>query len=67
MRFAITSRVRLAITLRFIATGDSYRSLEFLSRISRKTISVIVPEVLQAIIDGLQEEYLKVIQYFELI
>lgn len=60
MRFAISSRVRLAVTLRYIATGDSYRSLEFLTHISRKTISKFVPEVLKAIIEALQGEYLKV-------
>lgn len=60
MRFAISSRVRLAITLRFIGTGDSYRSLEFLSRVSRKIIGQFVPEVLEAIIEALQDECLKV-------
>lgn len=60
MRFAISSRVRLAITLRFIGSGDSYRSLEFLSRVSRKTISKFVPEVLEAIVEALQSEQLKV-------
>lgn len=56
MRDAITSRTRLAITLRFIATGD----LEFLSRVSRMTISKFVPEVLKAIIEALKEKFLKV-------
>nr|XP_029720858.1 protein ALP1-like [Aedes albopictus] len=58
-RLAITARVRLALTLRFIATGDSYRSLEFLSRVSRKTISKFVPEVLNAIYDSLHSTHLK--------
>ncbi|XP_036320823.1 uncharacterized protein LOC118735273 isoform X3 [Rhagoletis pomonella] len=59
MRCAITTRVRLAITLRYLATGDSFRSLEFLSHISRKTISKFLPEVLEALTEALQEEYLK--------
>ena len=61
MRDAISTRVRLAITLRFIATGDSYRSLEFLTRVSRKTIGNIVPEILNAIYNSMQPLYLKVI------
>lgn len=67
MRYAITARVRLAITLRYIATGDSYRSLEFLSHISRKTISKFVPEVLNAIVDALQCEYLKVRVFYPVV
>ncbi|XP_017469447.1 PREDICTED: uncharacterized protein LOC108361357 isoform X2 [Rhagoletis zephyria] len=59
MRCAITTIVRLAITLRYLATGDSFRSLEFLSHISRKTISKFLPEVLEALTEALQEEYLK--------
>lgn len=62
MRAAIPVRTRLAITLRFIATGDSYRSLEFLTRVSRKTIGNIVPQTLKAIYDCMQPLYLKVIQ-----
>lgn len=60
MRFAITAKLRLAITLRFLGTGDSYRSLEYLSRVSRKTISRFVPEVLEAIFESLQMDHLKV-------
>ncbi|XP_046398163.1 uncharacterized protein LOC124164969 [Ischnura elegans] len=45
MRQAISSKVRLAICLRFLATGDSFRSLEFLSRVSRSTIACLVPEI----------------------
>ena len=54
LRDAISPRVRLAITLRFIASGDSYRSLEYMSRVSYKTISKFVPEVLQAIWNALK-------------
>ncbi|XP_065356336.1 uncharacterized protein LOC135950730 [Calliphora vicina] len=59
MRTSISSRIRLAITLRFLATGDSYRSLEYLSRVSRKTISKFVPEVLEAIVEALRHDHLK--------
>ncbi|CAH1957562.1 unnamed protein product [Acanthoscelides obtectus] len=34
LRSSISSELRLAMTLRFLATGDSYRSLEYLTRVS---------------------------------
>lgn len=60
MRYAISARHRLAITLRFLASGDSFRSLEFLSRVSRKTISKFMPEVLKSIYESLQPTHMKV-------
>ena len=37
--------MRLAITLRFLAPGESYHSLEFSFRVSHTIISLLVPEV----------------------
>lgn len=59
MREAITVKERLAITLRFLATGDSYASLQYLFRVSISSISQIIPEVCAAIIEAL-DEYVKV-------
>ncbi len=58
-RNAIPPNERLAITLRFLATGDSFSSLHYLFKISPQAISTIVPEVCSAIIKVLQK-YVKV-------
>lgn len=59
MRMAISSRVKLEITLRYLATGDSFKSLEYLFRVPECTISKFLPEVLTAISEVLRP-YLKV-------
>jgi hypothetical protein len=79
-RQPIPAACRLAITLRYLATGaqmsnctvflfiysnyfvfpgDSYHSLEYNFRVSRNTISGIVVETCQAIIDQFEDEYMK--------
>ena len=55
LRKAISAQDRLALTLRFLATGDSYSSLQYLFRISKQSISSIIPEVCQALADVLKE------------
>lgn len=44
-REAIPAKIRLAITLRFLASGDSFESLHYLFKVSGSIISRIVPEV----------------------
>lgn len=60
MRKAITPKERLLVTLRYLATGDSYKSLMYLFRIPANTISNIVPEVCDAIYSVLKDEFMKV-------
>ena len=51
---------RLTLTLRYLATGESHRSLSFQFRISRRTISYIIQEVCRAIIKNLSGIYLRI-------
>nr|XP_022903097.1 protein ALP1-like [Onthophagus taurus] len=60
MRLSISAKDKLLITLRFLATGESYRSLMYSFRVSESTISLFVPKVCRAIYDTLREDYLKV-------
>ncbi|XP_065356035.1 uncharacterized protein LOC135950415 [Calliphora vicina] len=59
MRRSISAAERLVLTLRFLATGENYRSLQYLFRIPPSTISIIIPEVLDAIYKVLVNMYLK--------
>ena len=61
-RESISVSVRLAITLRFLSTGDSYHSLMYTFKISKQSISQIVPEVCEALVTGLHT-YIMVIYY----
>jgi len=63
MRQAIPVQERLAVTLRFLATGDSYMSLSYLFKMSKQSILEMVPEVCTAIIDVLKE-FIKVSQIY---
>lgn len=58
-RIAISPQDRLAITLKYLSTGESFISLCDVFKVSPQIISYIIPEVCQAIIDGLSE-YVKV-------
>jgi len=61
-RDSISVSVRLAITLRFLSTGDSYHSLMYTFKVSKQLISQIVPEVCEALITGLHT-YIMVRKY----
>lgn len=65
-RKAILANERLAITLRYLATGDSCISLAYTFKVLKQTLSRIIPEVRSAIIEVLKE-YVKVSNYFIII
>ena len=57
MRTPIRVEEKLAVTIRFLATGETYSSLSFLFRIHRSTISKFVPEVCWYIYMLFREEF----------
>jgi hypothetical protein len=48
-RRAMEPGIKLAITLRYLATGNSYKSLQYGFRVVHSTISILVIEVCEAI------------------
>ena len=60
MRIPISAEEKLAITLRFLATGESYASLMYQFRIHRITIARFIPVVCEAIYECLKDDYLAV-------
>ena len=48
--------LKMAITLRYLATGNTYRSLTFAFRVPHNTISGFVPEVCRAIVEEYRDE-----------
>ncbi|XP_061508356.1 uncharacterized protein LOC133392268 [Anopheles gambiae] len=58
-RKAITEQERLLITLRYLATGETFTSLQYVFRVSRHSISRIVKETCACLIEALRD-YVKV-------
>lgn len=56
MRDAIPSGLRLAMTLRYLATGDSYKSLHYNFLVGHSTVGRIILNTCEAIIAEYQEE-----------
>ena len=58
-RYPISVGEKLALTIRYLATGESYTSLSCQFRVGRSTISKFLPEVCRAIQDEFTREYLR--------
>eukprot|EP00111_Clytia_hemisphaerica_P003777 TCONS_00010849-protein len=58
MRNPISADQKLAITLRFLATGESYESLQYQFRVHESTISIFIPEVCDVIWKTLKGRYM---------
>ena len=48
---SLSPGLRIAVSLRFLATGNSYRSLAFSFRVAHNTISILFREVCEALIE----------------
>ena len=59
MREPIPADVKLAVTLRFLATGESYNSLMYQYRVSKAALGLFVPEVCNVIIEDFQDEFIR--------
>lgn len=55
MREALSAKLKLEITLRYLATGDSFKTLEYLFRVPKSSISKFIEEVMDAVCDALKE------------
>nr|CAH7762330.1 unnamed protein product [Callosobruchus chinensis] len=55
---SISVKERVAVTIRFLATGHTFRALSFEFRIGRETISEIVKETCEAIWDTMRQTFL---------
>ena len=58
-RAPISVGEKLALTIRYLATGESYTSLSCQFRVGRSTISKFLPEVCRVIQDEFTREYLR--------
>ena len=59
LRLPISAGARLAITLRFLATGNTYMSHQFEFRVASNTICKFVPETCKAIFRVLAPDYFR--------
>nr|CAH7736886.1 unnamed protein product [Callosobruchus chinensis] len=60
---AIPVQDRSAITLRFLATGDSFTSLQYLFNVSER-ISIIIEQTCNALIQALKEQIKVTLNYY---
>ncbi|XDV11111.1 hypothetical protein PO909_000134 [Leuciscus waleckii] len=59
-RNPISARDRLAVCLRYLATGDSYKTIYLNYRLGKSTVATIIPEVCDTIWQKLQPQYMPI-------
>lgn len=60
MRDSLSPKLKVAATLRFLATGACYSDLQHLFRVHKSTLSKIIPETCEIIYRRMKDKYLKV-------
>ncbi|XP_049958250.1 uncharacterized protein LOC126474819 [Schistocerca serialis cubense] len=59
-RVSVSPKERLAVFLRFLATGDSFKTISFSYRLGKSTVAAIVHDISRTVIDLLLEEVMPV-------
>ena len=59
MRDPVSPGVKLAVTLRHLASGDSYTTLQYAFRVASATIKKFLPEVCDAIIRAYRDQVMQ--------
>ncbi|XP_050065032.1 uncharacterized protein LOC126553960 [Aphis gossypii] len=54
MRTALPAKLKLELALRYLATGDSYKTLQYMYRVGKSSICEFIPEVFEAIYEALK-------------
>ncbi|KAB0801573.1 hypothetical protein PPYR_03759 [Photinus pyralis] len=60
MRDCIPAKHKLMITLRYLASGETYRNLMYSTRVHESTIAQFIPEVCRVIYSTLVNDYIRV-------
>ena len=59
MRESIKPSEQCCLLLQYVASGETFHSLEYQFRVSRRSIARIVERMAEAVIEELQDGYLK--------
>ena len=63
MRESIPAALKLAATIRFLATGENCSDLQYQFRVHQSTVGQFIPEVCDAIFIKLEGRYMKVLYF----
>ena len=51
MRKALSPGLKIAVTVRYLASGEKYPSLMYSFRVAKNTINLLIPKVYEAIVE----------------